>query len=411
MNVVGGKDKQGQNNVAQSVFFVDDYYQMVNKLPELSKLLSEKNSDIIIYVDTFQSGPPVFSDINYRIYGDDPFILESLGEQLELIINNAPDISHTKSQTSASSTNIEFDFNSSNVSLSGQDTSILAQQLYAANNGIIVGSMVDSNKEIPVRIKGIANSNDITGDTSFLSIPSGDSIDFIGNFGETFINKKSGDITKINSQRVNEVEGWVWTGTLPSSTEMLIKNDIEIFKQNLPPGYWLQQGGEAETRGESQSQIYSSALIYLILITIGLVFALNSFRQTALILSVAILSVGLSFIGLIVGQQNYGFIATVGAIGIIGLSINDSIIVLSHIKERAREISMSKADLIEVVIRSTRHIITTSLTTLGGFLPLIFSSIFFKPLAWAMSIGVLGATFTALLYIPAMYIWLNKIKT
>ena len=208
-----------------------------------------------------------------------------------------------------------------------------------------------------------------------------------------------------------EVEGWVWTGTLPSSTEILIKNDIEVFKQSLPPGYWLQQGGEAETRGESQSQIYSSALIYLILITIGLVFALNSFRQTALILSVAILSVGLSFIGLIIGQQNYGFIATVGAIGLIGLSINDSIIVLSHIKERAREISMSKADLIEVVIRSTRHIITTSLTTLGGFLPLIFSSIFFKPLAWAMSIGVLGATLTALLYIPAMYIWLNKIKT
>ena len=139
-------------------------------------------------------------------------------------------------------------------------------------------------------------------------------------------------------------------------------------------------------------------------------FALNSFRQTILILSVAILSVGLSFVGLLVGQQNYGFIATVGAIGLIGLSINDSIIVLSHIKERAQKNLMTKADLIEVVIRSTRHIITTSLTTLGGFLPLIFSSIFFRPLAWGMSIGVLGATMTALLYIPAMFILLNKVK-
>ena len=139
-------------------------------------------------------------------------------------------------------------------------------------------------------------------------------------------------------------------------------------------------------------------------------FALNSFRETILILSVAILSVGLSFVGLLVGQQNYGFIATVGAIGLIGLSINDSIIVLSHIKERANKNLMTKADLIEVVIRSTRHIITTSLTTLGGFLPLIFSSIFFRPLAWGMSIGVLGATMTALLYIPAMFILINKVK-
>jgi multidrug efflux pump subunit AcrB len=140
------------------------------------------------------------------------------------------------------------------------------------------------------------------------------------------------------------------------------------------------------------------------------VVALNSFRQAAIILSVAILSVGLSFLGLFIGQQNYGFIGTVAAVGLIGLSINDSIIVLSHIKEEAEKKLISKAELIEVVIRSSRHIITTSLTTLGGFAPLIFASVLFRPLAWAMSIGVLGATMTALLYIPAMFIMLKKIK-
>ena len=189
-----------------------------------------------------------------------------------------------------------------------------------------------------------------------------------------------------------------------------IKNDVEEFRKNLPPGYSIKQSGEAEVRGDSQSQIWSSAIIYILLITIGLVFALNSFRETLLILSVAILSIGLSFIGLIIGQQNFGFIATIGAIGLIGLSINDSIIVLSHIKERAKKSLMTKSDLIEVVIRSTRHIITTSLTTLGGFLPLIFASVFFRPLAWAMSVGVLGATLTALLYIPAIYILLNRVR-
>jgi len=146
------------------------------------------------------------------------------------------------------------------------------------------------------------------------------------------------------------------------------------------------------------------------LIVIGLVFALNSFRQTALILSVAILSVGLSFLGLFIGQQNYGFIGTISAVGLIGLSINDSIIVLSHIKEEAEKKDISKAEIVEVVVRSTRHIITTSLTTLGGFLPLIFASVFFRPLAWAMSIGVLGATLTALLYIPAMFMVMKKIQ-
>tara|TARA_B100001059_G_scaffold70379_1_gene67540 strand:+ start:3775 stop:6843 length:3069 start_codon:yes stop_codon:yes gene_type:complete len=410
MNIVGGEEKNGGNNHAQAVFFAKDYYEMIENLPKLSKMLVAQNSDLIIFVDSFQTGPPVFSDIQYSIIGDDENVLRAIGSELELIINDAPDVSHTKSLAGYSNTNIEFEFNSSNVSLSGKNTELLVNELYAENNGIIVSSMLDSNKEIPIRIKGMRDSSDITGDTGYLSIPTQDGIDFIGNYGQASINKTSSYVTRRNSQRVNQVEGWIWTGTLPHKTEQYLEEKFNDFESNLPPGYSIIVGGEAESRGQSQSQIYSSAIIYLLLITFGLVFALNSFKQTLLILSVAIFSIGLSFLGLKLGQQNYGFIGTVGALGLIGLSINDSIIVLSHIKEKANQVSMTKAELIEVVIRSTRHIITTSLTTLGGFIPLIFANIFFRPLAWAMSIGVLGATMTALLYIPAMFILMKKIK-
>tara|TARA_B100001248_G_scaffold109992_1_gene82068 strand:- start:322 stop:1707 length:1386 start_codon:yes stop_codon:yes gene_type:complete len=408
MNIVGGKEKMGSNNFSQAVFFVEDYNQMIRNLPKLSKLITSQNSDVIIYFDSFFQGPPVFADVSYEIYGDDESILLELGSKLELIINNAPDISHTKSGSSYSNTNIEFDFNTSNISLSGKNTELLANEIFAQNTGIVISSMLDSNKEVPIRLKGNISSSNLIGDTSSLSMSNNSGMDFIGNYGSTSINKKSSYITKTNSQRVNVVEGWVWTGTLPSATESYIKKEVEIFEENLPLGYTLKQIGEAEERAESQSQIYSSALIYIFIITLGLVFALNSFRETGLILSVAILSIGLSFVGLTVGQQNFGFVSIVGAIGLIGLSINDSIIVLSHIKERAKN-KMSKLDLIDVVIRSTRHIITTSLTTLGGFLPLIFASVFFRPLAWAMVVGVLGATVTALLYIPAMYILMKKV--
>ena len=93
----------------------------------------------------------------------------------------------------------------------------------------------------------------------------------------------------------------------------------------------------------------------------------------------------------------------VGAIGLAGLSINDSIVVLSHIKEANANSPITKEDLVEVIIRSTRHVITTSATTIGGFLPLLITSIFFKPLAWAMAGGVIGSAIIALFYIPACY--------
>ena len=410
MNVVGGEEKQGTNNIAQSVYFATDYYEMIENLPELSRRLVKNNPDIIVLVDSFSSGPPVFSDVSYVIFGDDPGLLKSLGEELELIINNSPDINVTKSATSDSITNVEFELNSSNISLSGQNANYLVNEMFTANNGLIVGTMLDSNKEIPVRLKGLSNKNNLTGNTGFITIPSQDGFEYFDSFGKSTLTNKSSTITRLDGQRTNDVEGWIWTGTLPSATEEAIKKDVADFESRLPIGYSLKQLGEAESRGQSQASLYSSAFMYFILIIVGLVLALNSFRETGLILSVAFLSIGLSFLGLFIGQQNYGFIGTISAIGLIGLSINDSIIVLAHIKEEAKEKLITKAELVEVVIRSTRHIITTSLTTLGGFLPLIFASVFFKPLAWAMSIGVLGATITALMYIPTMFIIMRKVK-
>ena len=410
MNVVGGEEKQGSNNIAQSVFFATDYYEMIENLPELSRRLVKNNPDIIVLVDSFSSGPPVFSDVSYVIFGDDPDLLKSLGEELELIINNSPDVNLTKSATSDSTTNVEFELNSSNISLSGKNANDLINEMFTANNGIIVGTMLDSNKEIPVRLKGLSNKNNLTGNTGFITIPSQDGFEYFDSFGKSSLTNKSSTITRLDGQRTNDVEGWIWTGTLPSATEEAIKKDVQDFESRLPIGYSLKQLGEAESRGQSQASLFSSAFMYFILIIVGLVMALNSFREAGLILSVAFLSIGLSFLGLFVGQQNYGFIGTISAVGLIGLSINDSIIVLSHIKEEAEKKSITKAELVEVVIRSTRHIITTSLTTLGGFFPLIFASVFFKPLAWAMSIGVLGATITALLYIPAMFMIMRKVK-
>ena len=410
MNVVGGEEKQGSNNIAQSVFFATDYYEMIENLPELSRRLVKNNPDIIVLVDSFSSGPPVFSDVSYVIFGDDPDLLKSLGEELELIINNSPDVNLTKSATSDSTTNVEFELNSSNISLSGKNANDLINEMFTANNGMIVGTMLDSNKEIPVRLKGLSNKNNLTGNTGFITIPSQDGFEYFDSFGKSSLTNKSSTITRLDGERTNDVEGWIWTGTLPSATEEAIKKDVQDFESRLPIGYSLKQLGEAESRGQSQASLFSSAFMYFILIIVGLVMALNSFREAGLILSVAFLSIGLSFLGLFVGQQNYGFIGTISAVGLIGLSINDSIIVLSHIKEEAEKKSITKAELVEVVIRSTRHIITTSLTTLGGFFPLIFASVFFKPLAWAMSIGVLGATITALLYIPAMFMIMRKVK-
>ena len=82
-----------------------------------------------------------------------------------------------------------------------------------------VGTMLDSNKEIPIRLKGINKPDDILGSASYLTIPSQNGFEYIDSFGESRITNKSSIITRQDGQRMNSVEGWVWTGTLSSATE------------------------------------------------------------------------------------------------------------------------------------------------------------------------------------------------
>ena len=92
----------------------------------------------------------------------------------------------------------------------------------------------------------------------------------------------------------------------------------------------------------------------------------------------------------------FGFMAIVGTMGLIGVAINDSIVVLAAIREKSMDTEMPlggersvPVELAEVVGGSTRHILATTFTTMIGFLPLVLSGgKFWPPLAIVMSVGV-----------------------
>ena len=406
-NVIGGDSALGSNNLGQGVYIASSYSEMIKKLPTLAKRLTSENPDLKIIIDKFDSGPPVDAAVEYSIDGPDLSVLRALGNKLELIIRGAPDVYLTNSELSGGAANLEFKFSESDLAMNSISGEFFINELAIASEGIEVGTMLDGNKEIPIKLRG--SSNDSIRSTQYLSVPSNSGFDYSSNYGEFAVTNQANFVSRDAGKRQNQVAAWIWPGLLPSDTEKFLKGKIQKFRAELPPGYILEVGGEADARGKSQANIFSSAILFFVLIVIALVSALNSFRQATLILSVAGWCTGLAFLGLTLGQANFGFMGLVGAIGLAGLSINDSIVVLSHIKEAHAKSPINKEDLVEVIIRSTRHVITTSATTIGGFMPLLITSIFFEPLAWAMAGGVIGSTIIAVFYIPACYAISNKL--
>jgi multidrug efflux pump subunit AcrB len=119
------------------------------------------------------------------------------------------------------------------------------------------------------------------------------------------------------------------------------------------------------------------------------VLALNSFRYAAVIGLVGLASVGLALLGVRLSGYPLGYMALIGTLGLIGLAINGAIIVLSALKANAAACEGDTRASAAVVMDATRHIVSTTVTTIGGFLPLIVSGGHFWP-PLAMAIGGRG---------------------
>ena len=145
----------------------------------------------------------------------------------------------------------------------------------------------------------------------------------------------------------------------------------------------------------------------MVLMVATLVLSFSSYRIAAIIGAVAFLSVGLSLGALAVFGHPFGFMAIIGTMGLIGVAINDTIVVLAAIREEENAAAGDADAIAEVVVRSTRHVLSTTLTTIAGFIPLLVQGGgFWPPLATAIAGGVSGATILALFFGPSCYVLL-----
>ena len=378
-------------------------------LEDLAKNLEKDHADVRIRVSKFTNGPPVEFPVQVAIFGDDNQVLKILGERLKAIISKSPQVSDVFADQSAGITGLELKLDEIDLAFSSKSSREILNEISSSTRGMYISSMLDGNKEIPIRIKNNNIESKEINQTSLLAIPGRNGYEYVENFSDIEFKSEINQINRYQGSRLNSVKAAVYPGRLASMVLKDVEEELKVFEDSLPAGYSMRQFGHADERARSFGQLFSTFFLFLGLIILTLVMILNSFLQAGVILLVGFLCVGLGFLGMFLGFQNFGFIGLVGIVGLAGLAINDAIVVLSHLNEEATDGKLSKDELITTTIRSTRHIVTTSITTVGGLFPLLFDT-FFETLAWAMCFGVIGSALIALLLIPSMYCFLGRVE-
>ena len=204
---------------------------------------------------------------------------------------------------------------------------------------------------------------------------------------------------------MNIVQGYITAGVLPGKVLADFRGQLDKAGFELPSGYSFEYGGEVAERNEAIGMLSASAGVLVVLMGATLVLSFGSFRMAGIIATVAVLSLGLGLGSLWFFDYPFGFMAIIGTMGLVGVAMNDAIVVLAALRELPHELQRDRTAVREVVIRSTRHILATTVTTVAGFLPLILAGGgFWPPLAITIAGGVVGATLLALVLVPSTFL-------
>lgn len=390
-------------------------------LQNLQYELEEALPDAFVLALPYEQGPPVPAPLEVRLYGPDVDTLLALGEDVRLILTETRNVTFTRATITGGRPKLDLVADEDLSAMVGFNLVDLAESLNASLDGSIGGTVLEGTEELPVRVRV-----DEADRTTIQSIQSNtvrapgrdmeETGETIGGIplralGEFKLVPQTHLITRRDGERLNTVQAFVRPFTLPGIALQDFRQRMEDSNFTLPAGYRLQFGGEAEGSGEARANLMSVFLPLIILMIGTLVLAFNSFRDAGIIVIVAILSIGGALLTLWMFNYPLGFMAVVGNMGLIGLAINDSIVVLSALRANRKACEGDVAAAIHVVMDGSRHIISTTLTTIGGFIPLIiWGGLFWPPLAMAIAGGMIGATMLALFFVPPMFVLTVRLK-
>ncbi len=379
-------------------------FQAANQLiPKIQKALDKAYPQAQILVRKFEQGPPFNAPVEVRLFGPNLDQLKRLGEQVRLIFTDTQHVTHTRATLSAGSPKLWLQIDEDESLMAGLHLTNIANQIQMATTGLSGGSILEQTESLPVRVRLDDNQRQEQMKISELNLisntASGIPLSAISN---SEIKVSRGTIPRRDGQRVNTVEAYIENGILPQT--VLNEAKVKLDALELPSGYQIQIGGESAKRDEAVGNLLSNVLFVLTLLLTTIVLSFNSFRLTGIILLSAVQSAGLGLLSVYVFDYPFGFTVIIGLLGLMGLAINAAIVIIAELEVDPQSRQGDINTIVRLVSSCGRHIGSTTITTIGGFLPLIIAGGgFWPPFAIAIAGGTLLATLLSLIWVPTMY--------
>lgn len=368
-----------------------------------------------IELKVFENGPPIDAPIALRIAGDDLDTLRVLAARLQGTLERTPGTWNVTNPLQLSSTDVRVDVDRRKAGLYGVPVVAVDQLVRAAIAGADAGSVRESNgQEYAIRVRlpravhttHLAPSLDGAPGLEVL-----DRLDVTSVTGAAVPLRQIATIRLESSVPVIQHYGKQRSVMLTANVRTGFNTDrvtravlAQIASEPLPAGYRVIPAGEIESREESFGGLGSAVILTVFIVLAILILEFGTFRSTGIVASVIPLGVVGGLIALFVCGYTLSFTAMIGFIALIGIVIKNGILLVDFTGQ-LREQGVPMREAVERAAK-TRFlpILLTTLTAIGGLVPLALQhSSLYSPLAMVIIGGLLSSTLLACIVTPVMY--------
>ncbi len=401
--------RTGSPDYARGVITVDTADSTERLVPQLQRELDREVPGAQVVVRKFAQGPPVEAGVEYRIFGPEIDRLQDLGEEVRLALQSHPGVLHTQVTIPRGEPKVWLEADENEAERAGLSLTDLAVQLQTGLEGVSGGVVLEDLEQLPVRIRLDETRGNLDAVSSLRFTGRGATLPLEA-LGDLSLRPERGGVSRFDGERCNSVLGYTAVGALPIEVDRDVRAALDAAGFELPPGYRIESGGSSEEDREAVGNLLTYAPVLLTIMVAAVVLVFRSLRVALILVFVGGLSVGLALLATWTWGFPISFNTILGTLGLIGVALNDSIVVLAAVRDNPLAIRGDRDAILEETLGCSRHVLSTTLTTMGGFLPLLLfiGGEFWPSLAIVLAGGVGGATILALIFVPAAYVLLFR---
>ena len=400
--------KAPQKNYAIIVANATDTDVVTERLvPGIEQFITNNYPDVKPTIKPLPLGDEAWPPVSVRISGGDTDELFRIADDIKAKLREVRGTKQITDDWGPRSKKVIFDIDEARARMAGVSNQDIAISMQTYLTGLQTTTFRERDELIQVMLRSKRQQRqDYTriGNLGVYSQLTGDSVP-LSQVAEPRMVWEAAKIKRRDRQRTVAVESLLEPGVTPFEINNALQPWLEEQAESWPFGYSWEFGGEWETSGIAQESIAAKLPIGALIIVLLLIGQFNSFRRGGIILMTIPLALIGVVLGLLVTGQAFGFMSMLGVISLAGIVINNAIVLIDRFKIEIEENGLPpNRAIIEACQQRLRPILLTTLTTVGGMIPLwLGGGPLWESMAVTIIFGIIFATALTLGVVPLLY--------